>query len=472
MGDGDGKLALFLIDIKDGYPNETHKGYVPAYWRKADLTDGKDHANQMDMIYVDTYPGTPGSSESYAAIAHELQHFMNFVTGTVKRTGAVPMDTWIDEGLSTAAEYIYLAPNHAQERIDWFNQDPSGSIVEGNNFFVWGNHYAKYPNAVLDDAASAYLFFQWLRIQHRDYAELSGYPTPETFYKDAPGDSLYGASIYTDIITSQYFDYRAVTAAAVKNIDSAVVTESPPNTVDKDYSDWGTLIGDWLAANYLNSVATEDSIPLRYGYKGELAVRVWVAESSEGAFNGPPSYDAPTWVGTNIPKYLYPGEGVYSFYSTNTKSIGTVYLAAPSSFRRGVATGKQQPVQLYRSYPVASALMPDEYSDTAEPGAPTPYNYVWNGGKYFGERFLVYNTNMNQTGTIYGTLPYLSLDPTRINSPPYAKVEKYIHPAAEVKPPLLASPTATSRVWSAKGMTEARPYVIDARDILRRKGLE
>jgi hypothetical protein len=35
------------------------------------------------MIYIDTYPTKPGSSESYQTLAYETQRLMNFVTSLV-----------------------------------------------------------------------------------------------------------------------------------------------------------------------------------------------------------------------------------------------------------------------------------------------------------------------------------------------------------------------------------------------------
>jgi hypothetical protein len=226
LGNGDGKLAILLLDIKDEYqsPND---GYVAGYFWAGNFYTQKN-SNKMDMMYVDTYPSVPGSLQSNATFAHELQHLMNFATSNVKRTEV--MDTWINEGLSTAAEYVYL-DGHDTFRIDWFNQDREETIAQGNNFFVWGNH-TDVPNAILDDYATVYLFFQWLRIQ-----------------------SDKGVGIYQDIIRSSHVDYQAVTTAMDQS--------------------WDTLLGNWLKANYMNASSGPE------GYKGELATRVWATEGGE-----------------------------------------------------------------------------------------------------------------------------------------------------------------------------------------------
>jgi hypothetical protein len=264
LGDNDGKLAILLLDIKDGYAKPGDR-YVGGYFWLGNFYRTADYSNRMDMMYVDTYPNRPGSLKSNVFFAHELQHLMNFATSTRKRL--VPMDTWINEGLSAAAEYIYRAPDHYEDRINFFAQDLAGTIVKGNNFFVWGNHSTPptdNPLSILDDYATVYLFFQWLRLQ-----------------------SSNGTGIYRDIVTSPYSDHRAVTAAAAAKIDGS-------------YSDWGALLRDWMAANYLMDTGS------RYGYKNDPTIQGKLAGAKKKYLTG------------NIAS-LYPGEGVYS-YSDGTSS--------------------------------------------------------------------------------------------------------------------------------------------------------
>jgi hypothetical protein len=126
------------------------------------------------------------------------------------------MDIWINEGLSCAAEWVYSG-NHDNDYMEWYNEDNTKLISRGNNFYVWDNRYGTastntHPNAVLDDYATAYLFFQWLRLQ-------SGGST----------------DIYKRIISSGNGDYLAVLNAL------------------PGYSSWGDLLKTWLAANYFNA---------------------------------------------------------------------------------------------------------------------------------------------------------------------------------------------------------------------------
>ena len=263
LGDEDGKLCILLLDIRDGYKEGVNESYVGGYFWAGDLIPALG-SNRCDMIYIDTYPGmsTPEMvDEAFSTLAHEMQHLMNFVTSYVKRyekkgntTNILSMDIWINEGLSSAAEYVYKG-GHVQERVSWFLENGSksdtvnGLIDKGNNFFVWGNRSNESQYAILDDYATVYLFFQWLRLQSSE------------------------TGIYKKIISSSKVDHSAV----VDNISG--------------YSSWDALLKTWLAANCINAATGP------YGYNNDPVLK---------DIKTP----APSSLTTNIS--LSPGEGVYS----------------------------------------------------------------------------------------------------------------------------------------------------------------
>ena len=247
------KLTILLLDIKDNY-SSTNKGYTAGYFHslnfmKNDPNNSKypllKYSNELDMIYVDINPGKPGSAESNRTLAHEMQHLMNFVSSQVIRDDI--MDIWIDEGLSTAAEWLYDNP---EDRINWFNNNGNksmkGKINEGNNFYVWEND--------LDDYATAYIFFQYLRLQSKK-----------------PND------IYFDILTSESYDYKAV-------IKAESINSSHKNN-------WEKLLGDWFAANYINAPSG------LYGYMDDDKLK---------------NVKAPMYPKSTKTVNLFPGEGIYS----------------------------------------------------------------------------------------------------------------------------------------------------------------
>jgi len=261
-----GKLTILLLDIKDGYDEESG-AYVAGYFDSVNFLEKGSYkindriycSNGRDMIYVDTNPGMKEAEQLkqvYATFAHELQHLINFVTCHWLDKDST--DTWINEGLSAYAEYLYLG-DHPQDRLVWLS-DPRNTIKTGNNFFVWDN----YPNklTILDDYATVYLFFRWLYLQ---------------------ADAELQTHIFRDISNSAYSDYRAVTDVA-RNIKFA-------------YLSWTSLLRTWLAANYYPENAD-------YGYKGDEKLKkiIKIAPIS----------------GNNIE--LYPGEGVYSIIRNGSYS--------------------------------------------------------------------------------------------------------------------------------------------------------
>jgi len=248
------KLTLLLLDIKDSYTSG-NGAYTAGYFFSGDMFPDDDpdkyRSNELDMIYIDTYPSTPGSQDSNETLAHEMQHLMNFVTSLVflmDNTRTAVMDTWINEGLSAAAEWVY-SQNISDSRLAHYNTDlyGTGTIKEGNNFFVWDNE--------LEDYATVYLFFQYLRLQ-----------------------SANSADIYREILTSSnYSDYRAV------------ITAVDINAAHKN--NWSTLLRDWHAANFTNAASG------LYGYKNDSKLR---------------NVEAPMFPGGTSTVTLLPGEGVYS----------------------------------------------------------------------------------------------------------------------------------------------------------------
>jgi hypothetical protein len=269
-GRDDRKLTILLLDIRDGFTNPKTDAYVAGYFYGVDLEPkgripGTDlYSNSRDMIYIDTYPGlTMNEEQSYSTFAHELQHLINYVT-SIQMDRRYGMDTWIDEGLSSQAEYLYFEGN-PEGTAEWFRDDEEGTIARGNNFFVWDNHQDKQL-AILDDYATVYLFFRWLYLQAN--AELQ-------------------QSILYEIATSSSSNYQAVTNVAKK--------------INASWSDWAILLRTWLAANYYpkNTV---------YGYKNDAYLQDTIAVK-------------PLTVRSIS---LYPGEGVYSIINNSfSVSAGT-----------------------------------------------------------------------------------------------------------------------------------------------------
>ena len=271
-GNNNNKLTILLLDIQDNYHVVNSPSYVAGYFyggnflEKGLIPGTRNYSNSRDMIYIDTYPGlrNEGSERAYATFAHELQHLINFCTSVLIGRDRT-MDLWIDEGLSSQAEYIYLEEN-PRDKIDWFNR--SDTIKKGNNFFVWDNH--NEDMAILDEYATVYLFFRWLYLQ---------------------ANTQLKATIFKEIITSNQHDYRAVTEAAIK--------------INSSWDDLGTLLRTWFAANY-------DPANENFGYKDDASLHGLKVHPIGGA---------------DI--RLFPGEGVYSIIngSANKTVTGNINYA-------------------------------------------------------------------------------------------------------------------------------------------------
>jgi hypothetical protein len=268
--DGNGKVIFLLLDIQDGFTGTG--GYVAGYFHSyhmfASSTD--PYSNQADMLFMDVNPGRLDST-FYSTMAHELQHLINWSIGS-SGTRSSPTDTWLDEGLAAAAEYIYGGENTS--KINYFNGDPNQTIANGNNFFYWNIYGNTWDNDVLADYATAYLFFRWLGIHGG------------------------GNGIYTGIINSTYGDYRAVTANA-----SAIATGIDAGASTTEAAKWNALLSGWMRANMTGAGSGY------FGYLGQVV----------------PHPQARYFTGTNNQSVdFYPGEGIFSEGSNTPSASGTI----------------------------------------------------------------------------------------------------------------------------------------------------
>jgi hypothetical protein len=292
----DKKLAILLLDIIDGFDSENISTYVAGYFSMEDIFPKSfmSNSNEMPMLYLDINPGIPGSDSFYSTIAHELQHLINFSYRYQKKNpdlsaietqsdlnnliASIQQNDWVDEGLSSAAEYIYnkaRGKGHITDKVAYYNnaqtyyRQGKSNIILGNNFFTWG----ETDKFVYDDYVTVYLFFQWLRIH-------------AAANTDANSTSTY--PIYRSIIESEYTDYRAVTTAARKYIPGLFMEK---DSAGGQAGEWERLLETWLTANYVN-VPKKDAPGGYWGYNGEITL-------------------TPSLLSGKTIR-LYPGEGVYT----------------------------------------------------------------------------------------------------------------------------------------------------------------
>ena len=191
----DGKIALLIFDINDGYNG--YGSYVGGYFSSRDLFP-VINSNQMEILYIDTYPsmqlsgGQVDPTAAYSTIVHELQHLINYSAKGYSSSYA--MDLWINEGMSMAAQHLYLNST-LDSRINYFNYSPA--VLSGQSVLDWSD--AQSSDQRLASYSLSYLFMQYIKTQ-----------------------SGRGAAIYKEMLASPYADYRAVENIVKNYIDNSM----------------------------------------------------------------------------------------------------------------------------------------------------------------------------------------------------------------------------------------------------------
>jgi hypothetical protein len=279
-----GKVILYLLEIRTMS--------VAGYFYSRDFGVQPD-SNHAAILYLDVTNngGNVNMPSFFAVVAHEGQHLINY-SHTVAAGRGAP-DLWINEGLSSAAEAVYGGSRGFASgidpcnRVDFFNGDQYQTIRNGNNFYVWNGYWENAANFetfpdgpkdklshvtskvdIISNYSTAYLFFQWLRIQSR---------TGEKIFKEiiSPGGS----------VGSYQSDYRAVLQAAHARIYDA-----------RDFT-WSQLLRTWMLANALNEPNG------LYGYNNEPHFRTINLHYAND--------------GESFSRDLSPGEGVWCKIGSN-----------------------------------------------------------------------------------------------------------------------------------------------------------
>ncbi len=128
--DGDGKLDILLLDVRDGFL--LTGSYVAGFFDPNDLT-GSATSNKRDLIYIDLYPtivyeGELTVQNAIPTLAHEYQHLIHS-----NYEGPEREYIFINEGLSELAEivcgFIPRSPNDhfnspTRPLLSWNPDDP------------------------------------------------------------------------------------------------------------------------------------------------------------------------------------------------------------------------------------------------------------------------------------------------------------------------------------------------------------
>ncbi|MDW8305601.1 MAG: hypothetical protein RML34_00855 [Leptospiraceae bacterium] len=158
--DQNGKIVLLFLDIDDGYT--TGGGYISGYFDALNQFDDRSvkeitgrRSNEMEIIYLDTYPSEVGSVEFLATLAHEYQHLLQFSHNYRYNSDE---EKWVDEGLSEiASDLTGYGPQIM--RLVGFRQignGPCGShgCLIGDSLISWDGNIADYNHV--------YVYFRYL----------------------------------------------------------------------------------------------------------------------------------------------------------------------------------------------------------------------------------------------------------------------------------------------------------------------
>lgn len=105
--DGDPKIYILLLNVRDGYNFKTNPAYVAGYFDSSNEYGLNQFAfsNQKELLYMNINPATgvvPASTDFNTTMAHEFQHLIHWEQKT-HRLNIAGDETWLDEGMATVA---------------------------------------------------------------------------------------------------------------------------------------------------------------------------------------------------------------------------------------------------------------------------------------------------------------------------------------------------------------------------------
>lgn len=258
----DGKVAILIFDIKDGFDGVNNFSYTGGYYNSVDTSTTNPDSNQMDVVYLDSYPSmserngdgslkpdTRNTLYAASTLVHEFQHMVNFHdywTNNNKPNGAF-QPIWMNEGLSMAAEHMYANtkyPNsQIDSRVDYFNRDEKNSIKNGKSILDW-----EFDNDVLGNYALSYLFLQYVKAQTTNQ---------DTIYKEILTGAKNDNSNVDNVLKKYGSSENNSLAKALTNFRIATLLNKPTGV----YGFKGNITG----INAPLNVSTSSAIDLKGG---------------------------------------------------------------------------------------------------------------------------------------------------------------------------------------------------------------
>lgn len=176
--------------------------------------------NGMQILHIDTYPSiysyytnSAHVENAYSTLVHEFQHMINFSNYYRKKQGnpsARPMDTWLNEAMSMAAEEMIFPGSAVPSRLAYYMRDHSGAISQGKSLLEFDNS--------LDSYALSCLFSAYLKNQTGGYEIFS--KIQDNYISDE-GAAIEAALDRTTLDDISFSDVTAAYRAAMAANDSS-----------------------------------------------------------------------------------------------------------------------------------------------------------------------------------------------------------------------------------------------------------
>ncbi|NTW58333.1 MAG: hypothetical protein HGA43_04115, partial [Nitrospirae bacterium] len=198
--DGDPKITILLLNIRDGFNGAG--GYVAGYFDPGNEypLSANPYSNRREMFYLNINPILINyplitAADFYTTLAHEFQHMIHWEQKS--RLLNKDDDTWLDEAMSEAAPTYLYGPSC--DRLYTYEKDPSNSLT------VW--------NDTVSDYGIAYMWSQ--------------------YYKDQ-----FGGTIFKEIMQQN--------SIGITSVNSALATIPSSRTFETTFYDMSIAIGSGM----------------------------------------------------------------------------------------------------------------------------------------------------------------------------------------------------------------------------------